>query len=157
MMRRSLLIGLVVLNSCSFDGVTPSAAECYELELDHVSVVSMLQPDFEGDTLILSTHDLDGSPGATEGYRAFLGAEAWRDPGPIVPSSWHWRPLGGDSIRVGFVLPLAGIVWDAERIEMGIQGVVRYTSDEAGEPVRSTRFFGRKVTCPDHPEAEHGA
>ena len=63
--------------------------------------------------------------------------------------------VGAGFIRVGFVLPLWGITWLAQVKPDGLKGEVRYTSDEVGEPPRSSAFEGTRVPCESENSSEH--
>jgi hypothetical protein len=79
------------------------------------SVLRLLNRDVQGEVMVLTQDPLEGSPGATEGTRAYLGTGEWRRRSPIRPFSWYWTETEPDSIRIGFVLPLWGIVCDLDR------------------------------------------
>lgn len=120
---------------------------CYVLDVDDRGVVFMVQRDVRGDTLVLTDLRLDGSPGVTEGNRAFIGKDDWRERPTLRPGSWYWARVEPDSIRIGFVLPLWSISWRAHLTDDRLEGEVRYTSDEMSEPPKSTSFTGRRVPC----------
>jgi hypothetical protein len=127
-------------------------ARCYVLELAAPDVVFMLDRDLQGDTLILTTEPLEGPLARGNRTRAYFGIESWRQKEPLRPASWAWSVTDADTIRIGFVLPLAGIVWTATETDTGLAGTVSYTSDDVSEPRRTAPFQAHHVECTPHPK-----
>lgn len=126
----------------------PLEAECFTMDVEDPSALFMLGRGIQGETLILTNIGLNESPGTREGYRAFFGIEQWLASEPLRPFSWYWVPRSDNSVRIGFVLPLWSVVWDAERTRDGLNGTATYRSDEVGEPRRSTAFSALRIACP---------
>jgi hypothetical protein len=122
-------------------------AQCFILEIENPAALYMLDRQIQGELLILTAEPLDGSPGATEGARAYVGREDWERNGPLRPFSWYWTRQPSDSIRVGLVLPLWGITWTASETEEGMSGEVTYWSDVADEASLTSQFTGARVEC----------
>jgi hypothetical protein len=120
---------------------------CFILEIENPGILNVLPRQIQGELLILTAEPLDGSPGATEGARAYMGKEEWARKRPLQPFSWYWTREASDSIQVGLVLPLWGITWRASETDEGMSGEVTYMSDEAGEPPRTSQFTGTRVEC----------
>jgi hypothetical protein len=138
----------------AFTVVEAQAADdvrCYVLHIDEPGAVYMLGRDIQGDTLVLTTEPLEGRYARREGTRAYIGMEDWRQKEPLRPASWAWTEQGVDSLRIGFVLPLAGIVWAARISDAGLDGTVTYVSDVVDEPRRTSPFRARRVPCTPHP------
>jgi hypothetical protein len=144
----AILIGLLVAATASLVGAqqTPGV-QCFVLDIEEPSALYMLGRDVQGEVMVLTEEPLEESPGAKDGARAYLGIDQWRNRPPLRPFSWYWRMTTGDSVRIGFVLPLWGIVWDGIRNEDGLSGTVTYVSDEVGEPSRTSRFSGIRIPC----------
>lgn len=153
--RWCLVVGLLALvarpdSSGARMGALP---RCFVLTVVDAPISSTLDPARGRDTLILTDEPLDGSPGATEGQRAYFGEAAWRAKAPLQPLSTYWTAAPGDSLRVGLVLPLAGMAWVAEETAAGLEGRITFTTDEAGEaPVTST-LRGLRIPCPGQGQA----
>lgn len=145
------LASLLLLLACadrSAAGEQVVATECYALRVDEPGALHMLDPATLSDTLILSDVELSDDPGDRARFRAFFGTDEWRAADSPEPSSWYWTPVGTDSIRIAFVLPLWGIVWEAKRTADGLAGTARYRSDDVDEPPTSTTFTAERVPCP---------
>lgn len=132
---------------------TGQVPRCFVLTAADARFPSMLDPAQGRDTLILTGELLEGSPGATEGRRAYFGEAAWRAKAPLQPLSAYWTAAPGDSLRVGFVLPLAGMAWVAEETAAGLEGRITFTTDEAGEPPITSALRGVRIPCPGQEDA----
>ena len=138
---------LLLCGSASLRAQELRETHCFRLDIEDPGVHYMLGKDVNGDTLVLSSDPLEDSPGASRGARAYIGLEPWRERGPLKPSSWYWEETSQDQVRVGFVLPLWGIVWTAGETPDGLAGEVAYQSDEVGDPPRTSTFRGVRVPC----------
>lgn len=163
---RRVIVGAVLATAWSASALLPGAAaqrgasaqtgelpRCFVLTAADARFPSMLDPAQGRDTLILTDEPLDGSPGATEGRRAYFGEAAWRAKAPLQPLSTYWTAGPGDSLRVGFVLPLAGMAWVAEETAAGLEGRITFTTDEAGEPPVTSALRGVRIPCPGQGQA----
>lgn len=128
-------------------------ARCFLLQVEAPEVLFMLQREVQGELLVLTDEPLRDSPGVTDGSRAYLGSEEWREQAPLQASSWYWSMVGQDSVRVGPVLPLWSIIWTARETSTGLEGIVTYTSDEVGTAPRTSPFIGAPSSCPAESQA----
>ena len=144
----SVLVGIVLTGFSPLGAQVRSPARCFALQIEAPEVLYMLLRDVQNELLILSDEPLRGSPGVTDGSRAYLGLEKWRERAPLDASSLYWSRMGPDSVRVGPVLPLWSIIWTARETSTGLEGIVTYTSDEAGSSPRISPFSGAPSPCP---------
>lgn len=154
--RWILVVGLLALVALPHSSGAQMGAppRCFVLTAADSRFRSALDPARGRDTLILTAEPLDGSPGATEGQRAYFGEAAWRAKAPLQPLSTYWTAAPGDSLRVGFVLPLAGMAWVAEETAAGLEGRITFTTDEAAAPPITSALRGERIPCPGQEQGQ---
>lgn len=152
-----LISSLVAATASPVEAQQPPGVQCFALDLEEPSALDVLGRDVQGEVMVLTDEPLEDSPGAKDGARAYLGKDQWRSRPPLRPFSWYWRATTGDSVRIGFVLPLWGIVWDAIRNDDGLSGTVTYVSDHVAEPSRTSKFAGTRIPCEEEDSESKGS
>ncbi len=139
-------LGLVGCAAKPYAG-DPADDRCYVLAFQRER--GDTAPQILGDTLILSSARIAAPwrQNDVDPRRAFLDLKEWREDRAVWPGSFFWTEKG-DSIRAAYVLPMAGVIYEAKRTHERMSGVQNYFSDVPGFPDSSRKFKGREIRCP---------
>lgn len=88
--RSLVLVGLLLSGVVAVEAEDVGGVQCFALEIEDPAVLYMLDRDVQGEVLVLTEESLEGSPWTTEGARAYLSLEKWREQEPLGPFSWYW-------------------------------------------------------------------